>query len=443
MQAALLHDARTKGVPPVPQHSTLVGQFTRSTWYNGDEIRRAKWATADRATAQRRNAKYGDLSEPDFEAAAAGLRQPHAHNNGYHSHGKRLARSGRTVTLTMRCVICGEFKEVLNRNFGPQAEGEDRFHSSLRRPCRQCSETSHHCRAYTAVSSLKHASFNEFDAFPVHASAIYLTAAERFIISLTLSQGGRIVWVKPEHLPDGETTLHQVAAARCGVFGANVMTFDEDQFGQSVDNTKLTGGSEMCDHEAKRCHLVIRAIQATQGKERPNGFPNLKDAVAATVAQALHEISTYDASPTEFDERTAANTKRLLADDSWVKGVDKLVNAHKTADRKAFRDNDLTKDGYLRSLQDQGARCAVSWVLFGQRERECSMDRINDLRGHIIAVPPPGNVQFVLRIFNNRIKLGRTQFLQLLSVQDLQKPTPLQRALMETELERRTAQLLS
>jgi hypothetical protein len=258
-----------------------------------------------------------------------------------------------------------------------------------------------------------------------------------------LSQGGRIVWVKPEHLPDGETIFHQVAAARCGVFGANVMTFDADQFGQSVDNTKLTGGSAVCDHEAEWCHLVIRAINAKQDKERPNGFPNLKDAVAATVAQALHEISTYDASPTEFDERTAANTKRLLADDSWVKGVDKLVNAHKDKDRKAFRDNDLTKDGYLRSLQDQGARCAVSWVLFGQRERECSMDRINDLRGHIIAVPPPGNVQFVLVMLNNRIKLGRTQFLQLLSVQDLQKPTPRQRALMETELERRTAQLLS
>ena len=91
----------------------------------------------------------------------------------------------------------------------------------------------------------------------------------------------------------------------------------------------------------------------------------------------------------------------------------------------------------MSCLEQRGARCVVSWIPLGHDGKwACSMDRIDDLLGHIIA--EPSNVQFIIRMLNLQIKFDRKSLLEVLLVQEVQPPTELQRTLMLAELERLT-----
>jgi hypothetical protein len=259
----------------------------------------------------------------------------------------------------------------------------------------------------------------------------------RFLIALIMAQGGWIVWFVAEHAPDREVLFHQTLTAMCAVWKANLMTLDSHKLGVSVDNAKSTGGCERCDHEADECRGVIRVGNPPQHRLEDYGFI-LDTAVAATVKQALREIEAYDASPTEYARCTDANTERLLADTDFIRRVEDRVKHHRKADRDNGRDNDVTTESYLSYLAKKGARCSISGILFGEREWECSMDRLDDRRGHIIAVPSPCNVQFILRMFNTSIKCDRTLFLQVLLMQEVQELTGRQRRLIQAELGRLT-----
>jgi hypothetical protein len=107
--------------------------------------------------------------------------------------------------------------------------------------------------------------------------------------------------------------------------------------------------------------------------------------------------------------------------------------SHRKEDRDKKRDTDLTEAGYVRCLEEQGARCPVSLILFGEREWTASMDRIDNLLGHIIA--DPSNVKFIIRMFNTQFKMHRKLFLQVLLRQRVQQLTPKQRRLILAELD--------
>jgi len=72
-------------------------------------------------------------------------------------------------------------------------------------------------------------------------------------------------------------------------------------------------------------------------------------------------------------------------------------------------------------------------ILFGEREWTASMDRIDNLLGHIIA--DPSNVKFIIRMFNTQIKMHRKLFLQVLLRQRVQQLTQKQRGLILAELD--------
>ena len=432
----------------MPPASELVGQFERAERFGIDETRAAEWAAADAKIAQRRQKEFGKLSAAALSAAAARLAGPRTRGcRQYFSHERLLEicpQSGE-VTVKERCVICGKWKEALPSNFKPNhtdrqtisEPGEEQFMNSVTNPCRKCIETCHYMRAMTAVKGLTHESFDEFADFPVPAGADFLTPNVRFLIALIMAQGGWIVWFAAENAPDREVLFHQTLTAMCAVYKANLMTLDSHKLGVSVDNAAPTGGCKRCDHEVDLCRGVFRFGNPSQHREEDYGFV-LDDAVAATVKQALREIEAYDASPNEYARCTDANTERLLADTDFIRRVEDRVRSHKAEDRKHGRANDVTTESYLSYLQTKGARCSISGILFGEREWECSMDRLDDRRGHIIAVPSPCNVQFILRMFNTSIKCDRTLFLQVLLVQEVQEPTGRQRRLIQAELGRLT-----
>ena len=227
--------------------------------------------------------------------------------------------------------------------------------------------------------------------------------------------------------------FHQIKPAVCAVYLLEDMTLDEHELGPSFDNTHPSNGFLTCDHKADFLQLVIRAGNCPQNRKKTYGFPVLADAVRATVVQALAEIEAAQLSPQTFKQRAAENFRRITAETGWKDKVSKRVFGHCRNDQEAKRYTDLTEAGYVRCLEKQGARCPVSWILFGEREWSPSMDRIYDLLGHIIA--EPSNVAFIIRMFNTQIKMTRKLFLQVLLKQKVQQPTPLQRSLILDELE--------
>jgi hypothetical protein len=445
MQESKLATVRRDGVPPVPPASELVGQFERPKTFGIDETRAAEWAAADAEMAESRQKEYGKLSDDDFSAAAARLARPRTHlGHEYFSHRRWLERCPQSgaVTVKERCVICGKWKEALPSNFQQShdtinAPGEERFKNSVTQPCRECMETCHYQRARHAVNGLTHESFDEFADFPVPANAEFFLPNVRFLIALIMAQGGWIVWFAAEHARDREVLFHQTLTAMCAVWKANLMTLDSHKLGISVDNAAPTGGWKRCDHKVDFSRGVLRFGNPPQHRLEDYGFI-LDTAVAATVKQALSEIEAYDASPNEYARCTAANTERLLADTDFIQRVEARVRNHKKKDRENGRANDVTTESYLSYLEKKGARCSISGILFGEREWECSMDRLDDRRGHIIAEPRPCNVQFILRMLNTQIKCDRTLFLQVLLMQEVQELTGRQRRLIHAELERLT-----
>jgi hypothetical protein len=169
-----------------------------------------------------------------------------------------------------------------------------------------------------------------------------------------------------------------------------------------------------------------------QNKEDPViGFV-LEEAACATIAGALAAIEERATmSPGAFRALADANTQRIMTEPKWAERVAKTVDDHNREDRKHNRTTDLTVGGYIRCLQQQGARCNISLILFGVGKWAPSLDRLNDLLGHNI---DPRNVEFINRMFNTQHKFDRKLFLQVLLVQTVQRPTPLQRALIEKEL---------
>jgi hypothetical protein len=136
-------------------------------------------------------------------------------------------------------------------------------------------------------------------------------------------------------------------------------------------------------------------------------------------------------SPEAFRALADANTQRIMKKPNWAYWVAQAVDTHNRDDRKHNRTTDLTVDGYIRCLKQQGARCNISLILFGDGKWAPSLDRLNNLLGHTIN---PRNVEFIIRMFNSQIKFDRKLFLQVLLVQRVQPPTPFQRALIEEEL---------
>jgi hypothetical protein len=205
----------------------------------------------------------------------------------------------------------------------------------------------------------------------------------------------------------------------------------------SVDNTHPSNGYERAEHEADDCQGVFVAFNFPQCRKKATGDVSLADAVAATIREALVAIVARNASPRDFDQATADHTRRLLADPAWGVQVAKRVASHRAIDREEGLHNDVTVDSYVSCLEQRGARCVVSWIPLGHDGKwACSMDRIDDLLGHIIA--EPSNVQFIIRMLNLRIKFDRKSLLEMLLVQEVQPPTVLQRTLMLAELERLT-----
>jgi hypothetical protein len=177
---------------------------------------------------------------------------------------------------------------------------------------------------------------------------------------------------------------------------------------------------------------MFRFGNGPQFRENPViGFV-LEEAAGATIAGALAAIEERATmSPGAFRALADANTQRITTKPKWAGWVAKIVDKHNREDRKHNRTTDLTVGGYIRCLEQQGARCNISLILFGTRKWAPSMDRLNDLHGHNI---DPRNVEFIIRMFNTAHKLNRKLFLQVLLVQTVQRPTTLQRALIEDEL---------
>ncbi len=358
----------------------------------------------------------------------------------FFSHPLNLTKSdNEIVTVTMKCVDCGENKPVLTCNFVRNSEqgereggAEERYQNSVTSPCLQCLETSHHCRMAQATSGLTHPSFNKYANFPVPKDALYLRAEEKWCIAQFLGQGGEIGWRRLAHAPDHEVVPQQIAPALCVAYRAP-MDFGKDRLGPSVDNWKPTGGSDRCDHKAPYCQLVCRVANVPQFRENPViGFV-LEVAAAATIAGALAAIEERATmSPQAFRALADANTQRIMKKPNWASWVAQAVDKHNAADRKHNRTTDLTVGGYIRCLKQQGARCNISLILFGVGKWALSLDRLNDLLGHNI---DPRNVEFIIRMFNSAIKFDRKLFLQVLLVQTFQQPTPSQRALIEDELQ--------
>ena len=122
---------------------------------------------------------------------------------------------------------------------------------------------------------------------------------------------------------------------------------------------------------------------------------------------------------------------RITAKEGWAKRVKGRVGRHRQSDQEAGRYTDLTEAGYVGCLEEQGARCTVSWILFDENKWAPSMDRFDDQLGHNIN---PRNVAFIIRMFNTQIKFDRRLFLQMLLGQIVQPPTDRQRLLIEAEL---------
>jgi hypothetical protein len=210
------------------------------------------------------------------------------------------------------------------------------------------------------------------------------------------------------------------------------MDINSDQLRPSVDNCEQTGGSDRGNHKAPYCRLMFRFGNVTQFKENPViGFV-LEEAACATIAGALAAIEERATmSPEAFRALADANTQRIMTDPNWAEWAASTVENYNREDRKHHRTTDLTVGGYIRCLEQQGARCNTSLILFGTGKWAPSLDRLNDLLGHNIN---PRNVEFIIRMFNNHIKFDRKLFLQVLLVQTVQRPTTLQRALIEDEL---------
>jgi hypothetical protein len=310
--------------------------------------------------------------------------------------------------------------------------GREPFHNSLSRPCHKCQETAHYYRATRCVKGFTHPSIDEFRAFPVPAGAIFYAANVRYFLALSYAQHALFSFHQLPYSPDREVLFQETKPAVCAVYFMET-SLDEDELGPSFDNTELTGGPERNQHKADFMQIIIRANNVTQNKRKEKGFPVLADAVQATVRQALEEIEARDTCAQTFAKRTADNFRRINADPRWKDQVRTRVKAHCYEDRVKKRDNDLTEAGYVRCLEKQGARCPVSLILFGEREWTPSMDRIDDLLGHIIA--DPSNVKFIIRMFNTQIKMHRKLFLQVLLRQRVQQLTQKQRGLILAELD--------
>jgi hypothetical protein len=384
--------------------------------------------------------KWRNLPDAEFEAEVDRLKQPKTvGSRKYFSHRLSLEKDDdEVVTVTMKCVACGENKPVLTCNFVRQTDqgereggAEETYRNSVTIPCLQCRETSHHCRIAQATSGLTHPSFDKYENFPVPKDALYLTAAEKWCIAQFLGQLGEIGWRRLAHAPDHEVVPQQIVPALCAVYGIPI-DFGKDRLGPSVDNCEATGGRDRCDHKAHFCRLVCRVGNVPQFIENPViGFV-LEEAAGATIAGALAAIEERATmSPEAFRALADAKTQRIMTDPNWAEWAAKTVDTHNRADRKHHRTTDLTVGGYIRCLEQQGARCNTSLILFGTGKWAPSLDRLNDLLGHNIN---PRNVEFIIRMFNTPHKLDRKLFLQVLLVQTVQRPTTLQRALIEDEL---------
>jgi hypothetical protein len=440
MQAARLADARTAGIPSMPPVSELGGRFVKERLTARDVELAAKRKAADDATVGRWQEKWGNLPADEFAAEGVRLSNPKTVGaRKYFSRSLSLEKSDDgSVTLTMKCVDCGENKPVLTCNFGRNSEqgereggAEESYQNSVTHPCLQCRETSHHCRIAQATSGLTHPSFDKYANFPVPKDALYLTAAEKWCIAQFLGQRGDMGWRRLAHAPDHEVVPQQIGPALCAVYRAP-MDFDSDRLGPSVDNCEPTGGCDRCDHKAPFCRLTFRVGNVAQFKENPViGFV-LEEAAGATIAGALAAIEERATmSPQAFRDLADANTQRIMTEPNWANRVATKVRKHNRDDRKHHRTTDLTVGGYIRCLEEQGARCNISLILFGDGKWAPSLDRLNNLLGHNIH---PRNVEFIIRMFNSPIKFDRKLFLQVLLVQTVQRPTLLQRALIEDEL---------
>jgi hypothetical protein len=283
---------------------------------------------------------------------------------------------------------------------------------------------------------MTHPSIDEFHAFPVPARAIFYAANVRYFLALSYAQHALFSFHQLPYSPDREVLFQETKPAVCAVYFMET-SLDEDELGPSFDNTEMNGGWERNQHKADFMQIIIRANNVTQNKRKENGFPVLADAVQATVRQALEEIDSEarDACPQTFGKRADENFQRIKADPRWKEQVRQRVMSrnHRTEDRDKKRDTDLTEAGYVRCLEEQGARCPVSLILFGEREWTASMDRIDNLLGHIIA--DPSNVKFIIRMFNTQFKMHRKLFLQVLLRQRVQQLTPKQRRLILAELD--------
>jgi hypothetical protein len=289
----------------------------------------------------------------------------------------------------------------------------------------------HYMMIERATLRLTHPSFAEYQSFPVPLGAVFLTAAERWCLAQILAQGGEIDWHPLDHAPDHEVVPHQTAPALCAVFRAPLLHCDRDRLGPSVDNWNRTGGYERQDHQAPFCQLVFRVANPAQHREnRQIGFV-LKDAVEATIERALSAIEDHAKSPQAFRKLADANTRRITAEPNWLEFVNSHVHSHKKSDRKCRRATDLTTDNFIRCLEQQGARCNISWILFGDGKWAPSLDRLDDLLGHNV---DPKNVEFIIRMFNTQIKFDRMLLLQVRLVQQVHPPAPYQRNLIVTEL---------
>lgn len=347
------------------------------------------------------------------------------------------------VTFEMCCVRCGKWKEATNMFFMTNNKS---LHNSRSNPCRKCTAEIMFSKHRTVEHEAARRLMNPYRNLRPKDMLTYPDTPVGWFWEQWRKQGG-------DWTCDEKGRFRSTRPARCSISGVPMrMGGIHEAWCVSVNNSDLSLGSNLEDHQSESCELILAELNVQQHSVIPDLAKAWQEVITDSIVRLDMSAEALQAERAELE--SAARTNWENRKNTKLNGVTANSETERKLYKQQVRNLDLSAicgahaanhrrhDGLKGRANDMGREdiyaklcaqplCSSTGVPMTiiNGPRRFSVDRIDNSIGHTKA-----NTRLVCRILNSPAGMTRRKWLELLLLQTVVPLSEDQRGKVQNEL---------